>query len=268
MKLGNTYYLADTHYSLEGVQSVQRGKNSQRLTAGQLDRLLEENPFRVIDAIRSDVVMDDMHRRSEDLASTMGYEHGEPIREPSSDQRMDTLERAMTALVLKVDRALDNRASTPVEDHCRPQPSHDRDSYVRAHLDRDILDIPTQEGKHLVGDIFVQKLIPKPYMFVDHLEGKSLKQKQDYRAHMTLFEYINGFISMLCDTRARYKLDFMDQIAHLRDVTEDIITCKWPSVRQWSNLIFDLIEKGRITLADSQLIHNYRVRTIVRDPAA
>ena len=105
-------------------------------------------------------------------------------------------------------------------------------------------------------------------MFVDRLEGKTLKQKQEYRAHVTPIEYLNGFISMLCDIRARSNIDFIDQLVHFRDATEDLVTCKWPSVRQWSNLIFYLVEKGRITWSDSQLIHNYRVRTTGPDPAA
>ena len=56
----------------------------------------------------------------------------------------------------------------------------------------------------------------------------------------------------------------MGQLVHLLDVTEDAVTCTWQSVRHWLCLMFDLVEKGRITWADSQLIQNYRMRNTVR----
>ena len=155
----------------------------------------------------------------------------------------------MATLTYKFDLLLERRASTPVEPTWRPQPvqpMHDRDTFKRQHLDKERFDIPAQDGKHMAGDIYVHKLIPKPYMFVDHLEGKSLKQIQDYKDNVTALEYVN--------------VDFMDQLAHLRDVTEDIVMCTWES-----NLIFDLVEKGHITWSDTQMIHNYRMRTTVRD---
>ena len=50
-------------------------------------------------------------------------------------------------------------------------------------------------------------------MFIDRLEGKTLKQKQEYCDSMTLPEYINGYVATLCDPRARADIDFMDQFA-------------------------------------------------------
>ena len=236
--------------------SLQRGK-SDRMTSAQLDRLMEEDAFRVIDDIRSEA---DLPRaRNGDAEMTREYSNEQ------RDSRMDSMERMMAQLAVRIDLALDRRASTPVEPSWRPS---DRETYVRAHMERERLEIPPQEGKGLAGDIFVQKLIPKPHMFIDKLEGKTLRQKQDYREAMTLPEYLNGYVSMLCDPRARSELEFMDQIAHLRDVTEDAITCTWPSVRRWSCLIFDLVEKGRISWADSQLIQNYRMRNTVRGHTA
>ena len=84
-------------------------------------------------------------------------------------------------------------------------------------------------------------LIPKPYMFVKKLSGASLPKKQDYRPNITANEYVNAFVAMLCDHRAR---DSLNQMKHLHDVTTDILTRPWPSVREWSQSIFDEVEKG------------------------
>ena len=231
------------------MRSLQKGK-AERLTTAQLDRLMEEDAFRVIDDIRSETIMDDLPRqRNGDAESTRAYSQTD-----QRDRRMNSMERMMTQLGLRLNQVLDRQVSTPVESSWRP---YDREAYVRAHMDRVHLEIPPQDGKGLVEVIFVQKLIPKPHMFIDKLEGKTLKQKQDYCDVMTLSEYLNGYMSMLCDPCARSELDFMDQIAHLRDVTEDTITCTWPSVRHWSCLMFDLVEKGSISWADAQHIQNY-----------
>ena len=241
-------------------RSVQRGK-AERLTTAQLDRLMEEDAFRVIDEIRLDQY-EDLPRPRDDLGSTKAYSNQEPAR----DHRMENLERMMATLATRVDQVLDRRASTPVDPPWRPYCPPDRDAFVRAHLEKERMEIPPQDGKTMAGDIFVQRLIPKPHMFIDRLEGKTLKQKMDYRDQMTFPEYVNGFLSLLCDPRASADIDFMGQIAHLRDVTEDAVTCTWPSVRQWSCLMFDLVEKGRITWSDSQPIQNYRFRTTIKGP--
>ena len=246
---------------------MQRGRapahvTTERLTTAQLDRLMEEDAFRVIDDIRSDFnTHDELPRPRDDLASSRGYSHDE-----ARDQRMDSLERAILTLTVKMDSMLENRTSTPTfQNGGRPPVPQDRDVYVRAHMDRERLEIPNQDGKAMAGDIFTHKLIPKPHMFIDRLEGKTMKQKQEYRGNMTRMEYINGFVSMLCDPRARADIDFVRQFEHLRDVTEDCVTCTWQSVHQWSCLIFDLVEKGRISWSDSQLIQNYRMRYTVRE---
>ena len=63
---------------------------------------------------------------------------------------------------------------------------------------------------------------------------------------------------MLSDPRARNTLDLPHQIAHLHDVTTDIMNRHWPSVRQWSHFVFDEIEKGTFLWSDYQSIQNAR----------
>ena len=156
--------MADPFLGMNRLRSVQ-GRRPERLTATQLDRLLEEDAFRVIDDIRSDANFD-LPRPKDDLGSIGAYSH----HEPTSDHRMDNLKRMMAALATKVNQVIDRRESTPVDTLWRPCQGQDMDNYVRAHLERECINIPTQDGKVLAGDIFVQK----PYMFIDRLEGKTL----------------------------------------------------------------------------------------------
>ena len=95
---------------MDMLRFLQRGKN-ERLTAAQLDRLLEEDAFRVKDDIRSDVILEDRHK--DDLTSRRGYLRGEPV---PRDHRMDNLERMMAAMTARTrDEGLERRSNTPVD---------------------------------------------------------------------------------------------------------------------------------------------------------
>ena len=152
-------YLADPFLGMYRLRSVQ-GRRPERLTATKVDRLSEEDAFRLIDDIRSDANFD-LPRPKDDLSSIGAYSH----YEPTSDHRMDNLERMMAALAKKVDQVIDRRESTPVDSLWRPCQGQDMDNYVRAHLERECINILTQGGKALAGEIFVQK---------PRLEGKTL----------------------------------------------------------------------------------------------
>ena len=97
-------------------------------------------------------------------------------------------------------------------------------------------------------------------MYIDKLEGETLKKKQEYRNQASSNEYIQAFVAMLCDPRARDRAVIFHQLDHLNDVALDALSMPWTGVRAWSNFVFDAIEKNRFTWADTQDIQNHRFR--------
>ena len=55
-------------------------------------------------------------------------------------------------------------------------------------------------------------------------------------------------------------IQIIDQLEHLRDVTQDTMSFLWSGVRAWSQYVFDSIGKGQFTWADTQVVQNRRFR--------
>ena len=198
-----------------------------------------------------------------DSASTRPYGDDQQ----GSDNRMDAMERSLSSMARAIqEMQMSREPPAPLEARYRhysdrqPAHRHDPEDFVREHLAREKMDTPNYEGKQYAGDIFTTRLIPKPYMFVQKLSSASLRKKQDYRPLITATEYVNAFIAMLCDYRARDPVDLLNQIKHLHDVTTDILNRPWANVRQWSQFVFDEIEKGELSWGDHSSIQFARCR--------
>ena len=136
-----------------------------------------------------------------------------------------------------------------------------KDGYVDAQLAREELRVAHTDGKSSVlTDIFITKLIAKPYMYVDRDGLHTIKQKLDVRATLTVIEYTNAMIALLCDSRAFQPTDINNILQHLYQVTLDSMSRPWPAVRKWSQYIWDCVENHKCTWADYTFIQNERVR--------
>ena len=67
-----------------------------------------------------------------------------------------------------------------------------------------------------------------------------------------------AFMAMLHDEEVYDPHDFRDMIDHLRHVTEDTMRKPWATVRDWSQKLFDKVEKKQLKWADKQAIQNDR----------
>ena len=204
-------------------------------------------------------------------------------------ERIDVLETGMRNIVEKLDEVLGKRKShwrsTPrprSQDRSRgPPPSltprsppsgrdrrrrrspsprrRDVRNFIEQHLEDEAYRVPRSEGKaHFLSDIHVKELIPKPYMYVDRFNGQTLKKKLESRDSVTALEYINAFISLLRDKRLPESSDHRFMFAHLHDVSRDAVRRPWQDIRQWSQRVFDGIERGEFYWDDSQRIQNER----------
>ena len=225
---------------------------NRALDIHSLDRI-DREAFKVIDEIRCESAdgRPDGHAfqlplPKDDLASTRGYE------EVPLDNRVNAIERAVTTMARRIDLLLEagrtarRDAMTPAPQQWRESARHSQSDYVRAHIDRERYDTPLMDGKQLAGDIFTRDCTPKPYMYIDKLEGETLRKKQEYKN--------------MCDPRARDTDIILYQLNHLNDVALDALSVPWAGVRAWSNFVFDSVEKNRFTWADTQDIQNHRFR--------
>ena len=234
------------------------GENRDRSgAAARLDNL--DSAFRLVDEIGGSLAGAAARpppSLRHDSVSTRPYNDN---RNDGTEGRMDAMERSLSAMARSLQEMRISREQNPPppplgryrhysdRGHLSRQ---DPDDFVRDHLQRERMDMPNFEGKQYAGDIFTTRLIPKPYMFVKKLSSASLRKKQNYRPNITASEYVNAFIAMLCDYRAREPADILNQLKHLHDVTTDIMTRPWHSVREWSQSVFDEIEKGDLTWND------------------
>ena len=112
--------------------------------------------------------------------------------------------------------------------------------------------------KAIMHDMFVKDPIAKPHMYLSRPGCNSLAQKLAARHTMTEREYMAAFMALLHDEEVYDPRDYRDMIDHLRCVTEDCMRKPWPTVREWSQKLFDKVEKRQLRWADKQGIQNDR----------
>ena len=190
-----------------------------------------------------------------DSDTTRPYSHGQQ-QDNFSSRRVDLMERTLAELVSKIDDITVTRDAGAR----RPPLLHlcSQEAFVRAHMERERMDIPVQEGKNDILDFFVRQPIPKPYMFVEKSDLSCARKKLEYRQNITAHEYLFAYVAMLCDGRAKDPAVLLQQLHHLRDVAHDIARFQWPAVRAWTQGVFDSVEKGNYTWDDTQSIQNER----------
>ena len=240
--------------------------------AARLESL--DSAFRTVDEIGS--TMDFRAHPRHESVSTKPY--GEDERHVNPDSRMDAMERSLADMARAIREMRINQPDQPAPRSGRdrhwseraafPRSPAREEDFVREFLAKEKMDIPNYDGKQYAGDIFITRLIPKPYMFVKKLSSASLKKKQDYRPNITANEYVNAFIAMLCDHRARDPADLLHQLRHLHDVSTDALTRPWVNVRDWSQSVFDEIEKGNLAWSDTSQIQFARCQTSFMGSAA
>ena len=197
------------------------------------------------------------HRRDHyaDSETTRPYSHGQD-QPTDASRRVDIMERTLSELVNRIDDMTVSRDAgarrPPLQSACT------QEAFVRAHMQRERMDIPAQEGKNDIADFFIRNPIPKPYMFVEKPELNCAKKKLEYRQNITANEYIHAYVAMICDMRARDPAVLLQQLRHLRDVAHDITKFQWPTVRAWTQGVFDSVEKGLYSWDDTQSIQNDR----------
>lgn len=127
-------------------------------------------------------------------------------------------------------------------------------------------EIDKQQAKHrrmqgrkaVLHDMFVLDPISKPYMYIKRHDCSSVAQKLAARGNMTEREYMSAFMALLHDHVAYDARDFPHMFAHLKCIMEDCARKPWADVREWSQSIFDLVEKHTIDWHERQEIQNDR----------
>ena len=108
----------------------------------------------------------------------------------------------------------------------------------------------SDEGKSLASDIFTKQLLPKPYMYLSRLGLSTLKKKLDARESVTFNEYVSSYIKMIRDPRSELHGPLDAHLEHIQQVVEDAAIRDWPTVRRWSQAMFDAVETGALKWED------------------
>ena len=133
--------------------------------------------------------------------------------------------------------------------------------YAAEQLRREDFVLPRyDDGKVLAPDMFTNDMLPKPYMYLQRPGLSTLKKKLDARESMTFDEYIISYIKMIRDPRAEQTTSLDIQLEHLQQVVEDTATRDWPSVRCWSQTMFDAVEGGSASWEDRNAVQWERLR--------
>ena len=143
------------------------------------------------------------------------------------------------------------------------------DGFVDRHIKMEEMGHQRADGKNpFISDIFTEKLIGKPYMFMEREGVRTLKEKLDARGTMSSKEYINALIAL-----TKYKPAYDQEcaqhiITHLHEVSTDDLTRDWKRVMAWSQHVFDQVEKKQLFWHEYQEIQNLRFRLCYSDRAA
>ena len=133
--------------------------------------------------------------------------------------------------------------------------------FVDFHLKKEEMSHVKSDGKNpFICDIFTEKLIGKPYMFIAREGVRTLKEKMEVRSSMKSGEYINALIALLQSPAAYESENHAHMNKHLHEVSTDSLSRPWKNVLAWSQHVFDEVEKKNVQWHEYQLIQNARFR--------
>lgn len=112
------------------------------------------------------------------------------------------------------------------------------------------------QGKPISSD----QAMVKPYMYIDREGMQTPKQRLEVRSTMSFNEYINCTLLLVNDDEAYNKNDLPHILRHLSAVATDAMFRPWPSVRRWTQAIWDYVERGKCQWDSETFIQNERVR--------
>ena len=134
------------------------------------------------------------------------------------------------------------------------------EDFIREQLRKEeFLATRNDDGKGIVSDIYVRNLSPKPYMYLERPGLNTVRKKLDARQTMTYQEYVHAYLKLMRDPRANQSHLIYFHLEHLHNIAEDALKREWAPIRAWSQKVFDDIEKGSYTWADTQTIQMERV---------
>lgn len=142
------------------------------------------------------------------------------------------------------------------------------DEFVHRESQRDRFEASHNGRNNFSSDAFLNRIIAKPYMYLSRDGISSVKQKLDARQTVTPLEYVDATLALLSDPRAFDVNDYVDIMFHLRKVTRDSLERPWPSVRRWTQYVWDAVEAGEFTWADREQIQEERVRLCLTNPGS
>lgn len=141
------------------------------------------------------------------------------------------------------------------------QPGVDAGDELDREMDRQRALYRRTEGRQMVlSDLFIQNPIAKPHLYLKRAGCASVAMKLAARETMSPLEYVAAFTRMMRDARCVDAITLPHLMEHLYQLTQDLLTHPWEDLREWSQALFDDIERGEISWEDEQEIQHRRTR--------
>ena len=101
------------------------------------------------------------------------------------------------------------------------------------------------------------KKAAKPYMYVEHrFKPKNKKDQKELSFPLMC----HGMMGLILAALPSKDTPVAAMCQHMKEVAEDTISRPWPAVREWSNTVFDRLDKGDITWANYDEIQRDRYK--------
>ena len=110
-----------------------------------------------------------------------------------------------------------------------------------------------------INDPLNPNQIYKPFNFLKRPGVTHYKQKLEARSTMTVLEFIESTMRLILHPRGCHPGDRKYIMDHIQDVARDAQERPWPTVRRWSQEIWDDIEAGDLEWHMTQEIFNRRM---------
>lgn len=230
----------DNERSVGRIQNVEKGLKSVNASMQGLDKKFDKK----LDAM--------MNLLQDSLAQSRESTNSSHMRQMSHHESP----APMTRLV-------DDRASPPRPrvDSLPPPAQLRAEENVDGELDRmfsrEEFRVNPTSGKN---QLCSEGQIVKPYMYLERAGVQTLKQKLDMRESMSPLEYLSASLRLVHDPSACRPSDRDHILRHVMAVSVDALTRPWAGVRNWTQTIWDSVEKGWCSWDDARYIQDERVR--------
>ena len=155
------------------------------------------------------------------------------------------------------------------EENAKDSQQAERFAKYREELNREKHLFKKTRGKGaIISNPHVNKLMAKPFHFLERNGCETLKERAEIRSEMTYEEYVVAYLLMMAHQDTQDPETFRYMYSHLVDLARDRCVRSWPAIRAWSQRTFDRIEANTLKWQHVEAIRSERTLPSLSEPWA